>query len=110
MKKSDTLTNLRKSNGERHCLSPSFAKNKSLKNPANVGCGPLTVTVTTKIITFLIGNPNLNLHLPLESCEGASVLIECFPGKTKISRYPHFVGHFFAKMIFFSFPEVDCYT
>ena len=26
---------------------------------------PHPVTVTTRIITFLVGNPNLNLHLPL---------------------------------------------
>ena len=31
---------------------------------------PLPVTVTTRIITFLIGDPNLNLHLPQESWEG----------------------------------------
>ena len=35
------------------------------------GCGPLIETVTTRIITFLIGNPNLNLHFPLASCDGA---------------------------------------
>ena len=31
-----------------------------------IGCGPLPVTVTTRIFTFLVGNPNLNLHLPQE--------------------------------------------
>ena len=39
---------------------------------SNLGCGPLTVIVTTRIITFLVGDPNLNLHFPLESCEGAT--------------------------------------
>ena len=29
----------------------------NLSTCTNLGCGPLTVTVTTKIITFLIGNP-----------------------------------------------------
>ena len=29
-----------------------------------LGLSPLWVTVTTGIITFLVGNPNLNLHLP----------------------------------------------
>ena len=28
------------------------------------GLSPLPVTVTTRIITFLVGDPNLNLHLP----------------------------------------------
>ncbi len=31
---------------------------------------PHPVTVTTRIITFLVGNPYLNLHLPLASCMG----------------------------------------
>ena len=31
----------------------------------HLGCGPLRVTVTTRIVTFLVGDPNLNLHLPL---------------------------------------------
>ena len=30
----------------------------------SLGCPPLPVTVTTRIITFLVGDPNLNLHLP----------------------------------------------
>ena len=34
------------------------------------GLSPLPVTVTTRIITFSVGNPNLNLHLPLASWEG----------------------------------------
>ena len=29
-----------------------------------LGLSPLPVTVTTRIITFLVGDPNLNLHLP----------------------------------------------
>ncbi len=35
---------------------------------------PHRMPVTTKIITFLIGNPGtpINLHLPLASCEGAT--------------------------------------
>ncbi len=43
----------------------SLLEGKWINNLVYFGCGPLTVTVTTKIITFLIGNPNLNLHLPL---------------------------------------------
>ena len=31
---------------------------------------PCPVTVTTRIIAFLVGDPELNLHLPLESWEG----------------------------------------
>ncbi len=31
---------------------------------------PLTVAVTTRNTTFSVGNPELNLHLPLESWEG----------------------------------------
>ena len=34
------------------------------------GIPPRAVTVTTRIITFLVGNPNLNLYLPLASWEG----------------------------------------
>ena len=30
-----------------------------------IGLSPLPVIVTTRIITFLVGNPELNLHLPL---------------------------------------------
>ena len=30
-----------------------------------VGCGPLPVTVTTRMMTFLVGDPNQNLHFPL---------------------------------------------
>ena len=37
-----------------------------------LGCGPLPVTVSTRIITFSVGDPELNLHLPLESWEGAT--------------------------------------
>ena len=40
------------------------------KNTVSIGLSPLPVTVTTRIITFLVGDPNLNLHLPQESCEG----------------------------------------
>ena len=29
----------------------------------NFGCSPFPLTVTTRIITFVVGNPNLNLHL-----------------------------------------------
>ena len=32
---------------------------------------PHRMPVTTRIITFLVGDPNLNLHLPLLLCEGA---------------------------------------
>ena len=36
-----------------------------------IGLSPLPVTVTTRtIITFLVGNPELNLHLPQASWEG----------------------------------------
>ena len=31
----------------------------------SVGLSPCPVTVTTGIITFLVGNPNLNLHFPV---------------------------------------------
>jgi len=31
---------------------------------------PQIVTVTARIMTFLVGNPNLNLHLPLASWVG----------------------------------------
>ena len=51
------------------------------------GCGPLTVTVTTKTIKFLIGNPNLNLHLPLESCEGATSNVFFFETDPRFSFY-----------------------
>ena len=40
------------------------------KNTVSIGLSPLPVTVTTRIITFLVGDPNLNLHLPQESWEG----------------------------------------
>ena len=33
-----------------------------------IGYAPLPVTVTTRIISFLVGDPNLNLYLPLASC------------------------------------------
>ena len=36
----------------------------------SIGLSPLPVTVTTRIITFLVGDPNLNLHLPQASWEG----------------------------------------
>ena len=29
-----------------------------------LGCPPFPVTVTTRIVTFLVGDPELNLHLP----------------------------------------------
>ena len=32
--------------------------------PVYLGLPPLPVTVTPRIITFLVGDPNLNLHLP----------------------------------------------
>ena len=35
-----------------------------------LGCPPLPVIVATRIVVFLIGDPNLNLHLPLASWEG----------------------------------------
>ncbi len=35
-----------------------------------LGLSPCPVTVTSRIIVFLVGDPNLNLHLPLESWEG----------------------------------------
>ncbi len=35
-----------------------------------LGCPPFPVTVTTKIVTFLVGDPELNLHLPQEYWEG----------------------------------------
>ena len=39
------------------------------------------MSVTTRIITFLVGNPELNLHLPLESWVGgrSKVLFLVFP-------------------------------
>ena len=37
--------------------------------------------MTTRIIKFLVGDPNLNLHLPLESCEGATPKIYGPPNK-----------------------------
>ena len=48
------------------------------------GSTPQPATVTTSIITFLVGNPNLNLHLPLESCgeaiSGSSSFLFCSRG------------------------------
>ena len=35
-----------------------------------IGTTPHPVTVTTRIIPFLVGNPNLNLHLRLASWVG----------------------------------------
>ena len=50
-----------------------WEKTKHFWMPKNesfhIGCGPLTVTVTTKIITFLIGNPYKPYHC---YCEGAT--------------------------------------
>ena len=40
---------------------------------------PLPVTVTTRIITFLVGDPNLNLHLPQASWEGGQPNIYLYP-------------------------------
>ena len=37
-----------------------------------LGVAPSPVTVTTRIITYLVGDSNLNLHLPLESWDGAT--------------------------------------
>ena len=39
-------------------------------NGLNLGCALPRIPVTTKIIMFLVGGPNLNLHLPLASWEG----------------------------------------
>ena len=43
------------------CLFHFFQTKRSVY----VRSTPHPVTVTTRIITFLVGNPNLNLHLPL---------------------------------------------
>ena len=43
---------------------------KGNKGMGYLGTTPHPLTVTTRIITFLIGNPNLNLHLWLESWVG----------------------------------------
>ena len=41
-----------------------------LETPIYLRSTPHPVTVTTRNITFLVGNPNLNLHLPLASWVG----------------------------------------
>ena len=47
----------------------------------DLGLSPLTVTVTTRIIPFLVGNPELNLHLPLllgrGTIQGGSKKYQC---------------------------------
>ena len=50
-------------------ISPSNKIGNRKKN-SYIGLSPLPVTVTTRIVTFLVGNPNLNLHLPQASLEG----------------------------------------
>ena len=63
----------------------------------SLGCPPSqdAVTVTTRIIysIFRIGNPDLNLHLPLESWEGGTtqvlVMNYCF-----YESYRMVNGHF----------------
>ncbi len=35
-----------------------------------LGLSPFPVIVTTRIVSCLVGNPNLNLHLPLAYWEG----------------------------------------
>ena len=43
----------------------------SSPNTNDLGCPPSQdAIVTTRIVTFLVGDPNLNLHLPQASCEG----------------------------------------
>ena len=54
-------------------------------NDKYLGLSPLPVRVTTRIITFLVGNPNLNLHLPLLLGGGLS------PNKYPISGYTYLV-------------------
>ena len=50
------------------CWFPTISHIKIWKHPIErtiyFGLSPLPVTVTTRIITFLVGDPNLNLHLP----------------------------------------------
>ncbi len=52
--------------GENERISIRIPKLESIKE-ASFRSSPHPVTVTTRIISFLAGNPNLNLHLPLES-------------------------------------------
>ena len=59
-------------------LTKSFgilARKASATLPVSIRLSPLPVTVTTRIITFLVGDPNLNLHLPQASWEGGQPLV-----------------------------------
>ena len=47
--------------------------------------------VTTRIITFLVGNPELNLHLPLESWVGGRSKLYIYPVYVQISTKLTFV-------------------
>ncbi len=52
-----------------------------------LGCPPAQdAIVTTRIITFVVGNPKVNLHLPLESWEGGQpkVLLWWPPWKIEV--------------------------
>ena len=59
----------------------SYGKNGGCSSNPYVGLlevrsTPHPVTVTSRIITFLVGNPNLNLHLPLASWVGGRSKLE----------------------------------
>ena len=64
------------------------------------GCGPLPVALTTRMTwtIFGLGNPNLNLHLPLKSWEGdtpkisLNIYMEDLSGFHRASESPDLQG------------------
>ena len=56
--------------------------------------------MTTRIVSCLVGNPNLNLHLPLLLRRGTTQPKPMFPGKVCLQQ-PSFFSRFFHKNIFY---------
>ena len=67
--------------------SASMQKITTTKTTLLFGLSPFPVTVTTRIITFLVGNPNLNLHLPQASWEGTQPNLLSIQGGPRDDHY-----------------------
>ena len=59
-----------------------------------LGLSPFPVIVTNRIITFLVGDPNLNLHLPLLLARGTTQ-------NTAILEYIHIYFNVWSNSLFF---------